>query len=104
MGVMSQSANSDLDLLAGIAQKVDVRNAQATKEEDRTMIVTRIDEVIGSDRFLDIIRQKLSESIYLATLNPVLDPTKNPAEAMSISHSERVAVQSTPVRTVELSR
>lgn len=72
---ISQALVSNMNLARDIAKLADVRKAKATMEEDREMILAAIEQEIGLDGFAELIRSKLQESLYLATLGPLCFPS-----------------------------
>lgn len=65
---VTQALATNLDLAGDISRRVDVRSAQVTVEEDRKIIFAAIQGQMGIDGFNDLIKAKLSETLYLATL------------------------------------
>lgn len=57
------------NIVEEIVAAVDVETAQATNEEDRTFILTRIKERIGADAFNSLVRHKLTVGLYLAAVH-----------------------------------
>lgn len=67
---VTQALATNLNLASDIATRVDVRRANATYQRDREMIFAAIQGEGGQgiERFNVLIKEKLSESLYLATL------------------------------------
>jgi len=78
---VSKELMGNLDLAGDILQRLDVREARATVERDRRMILDTIQAEIGFDAFIAQIKAKLADSLYLATLGPLFLSAKTQAAA-----------------------